>query len=116
QDPVGRFMVQAGEAGTAVPEQADDDLEIAFRAFVESHQLADAQRTAQQALSAGRDAQIWEPRLAQVAEWNSNPQLALNHWLSYAQKSGDMQAWNRVLALSMQLNANTAQLAALKHM
>lgn len=102
----------AGENTT----QRENDLDVAFRALVESRQLNDAERTAQSALAEGMDPLIWTPRLAQVAEWNSHPQLALRYWLQYAQASGDVQAWASVLRLSGQLSDNAAQLAALKYL
>ncbi|MFC3339218.1 tetratricopeptide repeat protein [Paracandidimonas soli] len=115
-DAAGRFMAE-NAAGMSENQEGDvDDLDIAFQAFVESRQLSDAERTAQRALDEGRDPQVWGPRLAQVAEWNGNPRTALRHWLQYAQASGNEQAWANVLVLSMQLNDNAAQLAALKHM
>lgn len=117
-NPAVRYFIS--DASGVVPAVAADeqaaDLEIAFRAFVESRQLDDAQSTARQALEQGLDPLVWQPRLAQVAEWRSQPQTALRNWLAYAQASDDAQAWVSVLRLSSQLNDAAARLAALRFM
>src|SRR5690606_38697859 len=115
-DPATRHFAQdkGASSGTVQPHDRAEDLEIAFRAFVESRQLADAQATARQALDLGLDPLVWRPRLAQVSEWRSQPQLALQNWLAYARATGDNQAWVSVHRLATQLNDVAAQLAALQ--
>src|SRR5690606_20318184 len=99
-----RVAEAASGSGDQVTTARESDLDIAFRAFVESRQLNDAERTAKDALSEGMDPMKWSPRLAQVAEWNGQPQTALRYWLQYARMSGNTQAWTSVLKLSGQLN------------
>src|SRR5690606_3865067 len=117
-DSAARFTVAdaAGAPADTQRTERENDLDVAFRAFVESRQLDDAERTAQGAMAEGLDPLVWAPRLAQVAEWNGHPQTALRYWLQYAQASGNAQAWASVLKLSEQLSDNTAQLAALKYL
>src|SRR5207253_6707367 len=54
-------------------------------------------------------------RLAQVAEWNRQPAVALKSWLEYAQATNDETAWKAVLRLAPGLNDDRAYLAALRH-
>lgn len=61
------------------------------------------------------DLKLWIERAAQVAEWNRQPMVALQHWLSYAQATGDDVAWRHVLRLAPALNEDHAYLAALRH-
>ncbi|NYT64923.1 tetratricopeptide repeat protein [Alcaligenaceae bacterium] len=100
-------------AQAAITESSDFDL--AFRAFLESKQLDEAEKLAKQALDRNLDSMLWTQRLAQVAEWNRHPEVSLKYWLKYAQMSGDEQAWAKVLKSARQLNNDQAYLAALMH-
>ncbi len=101
-------------AATATNTQ-DDDLEVAFKAFLEGGQLDDAVETAREALDRDMERAVWVPRLAQVAEWNNDPGTALRYWLTHARHTDDAQAWDHVLRLSTQRNDTHARLSALKH-
>lgn len=89
-----------------------DDYDVAFKAFVESNQLDDAEKLAQQALAKHLDPLIWTRRLAQVAQWNGHAALALKYWREFAQASGNAEAWQNVYTLAPQLNDDQAYLAA----
>ncbi|HVE11192.1 MAG TPA: tetratricopeptide repeat protein, partial [Paraburkholderia sp.] len=86
-----------------------------FQAFVESGDLASAQKIAAQQVQRDPHSVLWVKRLAQVAEWNRNAPLALKSWLDYAQLSDDQVGWQNVLRLAPMLNDDEAYLSALVH-
>lgn len=88
------------------------DYDVAFKAFVEARQLDDAEKLAQQALQRKLDPLIWTRRLAQVAQWNGHPSVALTYWRKYAEATGNAEAWGNVYQLAPQLNDDQAYLAA----
>ncbi|QHB59459.1 tetratricopeptide repeat protein [Ralstonia solanacearum] len=92
-----------------------EDYDLAFRVFLGSGNLNDAMRVAEAAVRQRPDLKLWIERAAQVAEWNRQPMVALQHWLSYAQATGDDVAWRHVLRLAPALNEDHAYLAALRH-
>jgi len=92
-----------------------DDYELAFQVFLAAGKLDDAQRVAETAVRRQPGAQRWRERLAQVAEWNRQPAVALRSWLEYAQATNDETAWKAVLRLAPGLNDDRAYLAALRH-
>jgi len=102
-------------AGTSKAAVTGNDYDLAFKAFVESNRLDDAEQLAQQALARHLDPLVWTRRLAQVAQWNNHPVVALKYWKEFAQASGNDEAWNNVLKLAPQLNDDQAYLAALMH-
>lgn len=91
------------------------DYDLAFQAFVESNQLGEAEKLARSALEHHLDPLIWTRRLAQVAQWNNHPDVALKYWLQFAKDSGNDEAWDNVLKLAPQLDNDQAYLAALIH-
>ncbi|KMW45981.1 tetratricopeptide repeat protein [Ralstonia insidiosa] len=92
-----------------------DDYDLAFQVFMGSGNLNDAMRVAEAAVRQRPDLKIWTERAAQVAEWNRQPMVALNYWLSYAQSTGDDAAWQHVLRLAPALNEDHAYLAGLRY-
>ncbi|WP_405124720.1 tetratricopeptide repeat protein [Ralstonia pseudosolanacearum] len=92
-----------------------EDYDLAFRVFLGSGNLNDAMRVAEAAVRQRPDLKLWTERAAQVAEWNHQPMVALQHWLAYAQATGDDVAWRNVLRLAPALNEDHAYLAALRH-
>jgi len=92
-----------------------DDYELAFQVFLSAGKLNDAQRVAETAVKRLPGSARWRERLAQVAEWNRQPAVALQSWLEYAQASNDEAAWKAVLRLAPALNDDRAYLAALRH-
>ncbi|WP_043638940.1 tetratricopeptide repeat protein [Chromobacterium haemolyticum] len=93
----------------------ESDLELAYQAFIESGQLNDAQSIAQQALGRHFNMEVWTKRLAQVAQWNNHPDLALRAWLQVARGTDNDAAWQNVLTLAPQLHDDQAYLAAQMH-
>nr|WP_199066577.1 tetratricopeptide repeat protein [Chromobacterium sp. ASV5] len=96
-------------------DRLESDLELAYQALLESGQLNDAQSIAQQALARHFNPEVWTRRLAQVAQWNNHPDLALRAWLQVARDTGNDAAWRNVLTLAPQLHDDQAYLAAQMH-
>ncbi|KDP85247.1 hypothetical protein CF70_014910 [Cupriavidus sp. SK-3] len=110
----------AASAPTGAPPAAErafnaDDYELAFQVFLAAGKLDDAQRVAETAVRRLPGDARWRERLAQVAEWNRQPSVALKSWLEYAQATNDETAWKAVLRLAPGLNDDRAYLAALRH-
>lgn len=100
-------------ADVVPPNTADEDL--AYGVFLANGDVASAQSVAQRALGKAPQSGVWRRRLAQVAEWNHQPEIALNSWLAVAQASGDENAWTQVARLAPGLNDESAMLASLLH-
>lgn len=92
-----------------------DDYDLAYRVFLAAGKLDQAQRVAQTAVQKLPNEPVWRERLAQVAEWNRQPMIALQSWLQYAQATNDERAWNNVMRLAPGLSDDRAYLAALRH-
>jgi len=104
----------AGSAGVAVDATHGDDIQaLLYQSFLESSDLTSAQRLASEEVAKNPGSVIWAKRLAQVAEWNKSPQLALKMWLTYAQLSQDAVGWQNVLRIAPMLNDDNAYLVAL---
>jgi hypothetical protein len=99
------------QGGARDPKVAD----LVFQSFVESGDLANAQKIAQQQVQRDPRSVLWTKRLAQTAEWDRNPMLALNSWLDYAKLSNDPVGWQNVLRIAPMLDDDDAYLAALVH-
>lgn len=92
-----------------------DDHDLAYRVFLAAGKLDQAQSVAQTAVQKLPNEPVWRERLAQVAEWNRQPAIALQSWLQYAQATNDERAWNNVMRLAPGLSDDRAYLAALRH-
>lgn len=110
-----RLRLIADTPGANANAVTPSDYDLAFKAFVESSALDDAEKLAEQALAHHMDPLVWTRRLAQVAQWNNHPALALKSWLAFARDSGNEEAWQNVLKLAPQLDDDTAYVAALIH-
>ncbi|MFM0736208.1 tetratricopeptide repeat protein [Paraburkholderia xenovorans] len=110
----GGFRPVAASA-TPAPTASGNDNELAYRVFLANGNVADAQRIAQSALDQDPQSALWRGRLAQVAEWNHQPQVALKNYLALAQNGGDANAWQQVARLAPGLNDNAAVLALTLH-
>ncbi|MBI0329653.1 tetratricopeptide repeat protein [Burkholderia plantarii] len=91
------------------------DFELAYRVFLAAGDVASAERVAQQALARDPGSDAWRERLAQVAEWNHHPDVALANYLALAQSRGDARAWQQVARLAPGLNDQRALLALTLH-
>jgi polysaccharide biosynthesis protein PelB len=96
---------QSAPAGTA------SDYELAYRVFLANGDVANAQRIAQTAIDQDPQSTLWRERLAQVAEWNHQPEVALRNYLALAQTRGDDTSWKQVARLAPGLNDDAAMLA-----
>jgi len=114
--PAAAAAASSAPSGTAAAVSANPNVaDTVFQAFVESGDLASAQKIAAQQVQRDPHSVLWVKRLAQVAEWNRNAPLALKSWLDYAQLSDDQVGWQNVLRLAPMLNDDEAYLSALVH-
>ncbi len=116
-DAQGQGAVRAVRvATTATTPNPDPGIaNTVFQAFVESGDLPNAEKIAAQQVQRDPRSALWVKRLAQVAEWNRDPTLALKSWLEYAQVSNDPVGWQNVLRIAPMLNDDEAYLVALVH-
>ncbi|WP_316156304.1 tetratricopeptide repeat protein [Cupriavidus sp. BIC8F] len=115
-----KIAAQAAAPAQAPAEPADkpfnaDDYDLAYRVFLSAGKLDQAQRVAETAVRRLPGEAIWRERLAQVAEWNRQPAVALKSWLDYARATNDERAWDAVMRLAPGLSDDRAYLAALRH-
>jgi hypothetical protein len=89
--------------------------DVVYNAFVESGDLASAEKIAAQQVQRDPRSVLWVKRLAQTAEWNRDAPRALKSWLDYAQLSDDPVGWQNVLRLAPMLDDDEAYLTALVH-
>ncbi|HEY3598862.1 MAG TPA: tetratricopeptide repeat protein, partial [Paraburkholderia sp.] len=113
--PGGAATPSAASTSAASTNTAPDVADVVYQAFVESGDLASAQKIAAQQVQRDPRSVLWVKRLAQVAEWNRNAPLALKSWLDYAQISNDPAGWQNVLRLAPMLDDDAAYLTALVH-
>ena len=95
-------------ANKGKPSPAD----VAYGAFVESGDMANAERLAKGQVERNPASALWTQRLAQSAQWNRDPAVALHAWLAYARISNDPAAWQNVLHMAPMLDDDEAYLAA----
>ncbi len=88
---------------------------LSFDAFLANSNLKDALKVAKLAVQQAPELLEWRRRLAQVAEWSGEPQLALQQWLYLAQTGQDETAWQGVLRLAPGLFDDEALWLALRH-
>ncbi len=104
--------LQPGE----LPAAASGDLQgLLYQSFLESSDLDNAQKVAAAQVAKDPHSTLWLKRLAQVAEWNRAPLLALHTWLAYAQASNDPLGWANVLRLAPMLHDDASYVVALVH-
>ncbi len=106
----------AAPAAAATARPGTDDLpSLLYQSFLESSDLANAQKVAAEQVAKDPHSALWLRRLAQVAEWNGSALLALHTWLGYAQASNDALGWSNVLRLAPMLHDDASYVAALVH-
>jgi len=91
------------------------DYELGYTVFLANGDVRDALALAQAAVAQAPNLPIWRERLAQVAEWSDQPQLALDNYLLLAQQNGADKYWQQVLRLAPALGANNAMLLAYRY-
>lgn len=105
--------VISAKRSAALDELAVGDVSgLIYQSFLESGDLANAQRFASEQVVKDPRSAVWAKRLAQVAEWNSAAPLALAMWQRYSEISGDPNGWKNVLRLAPMLNDDNAFLSA----
>ncbi|KIG03029.1 tetratricopeptide repeat protein [Caballeronia concitans] len=100
-------------AATDSPDAAD--YELGFKVFLANGDLSAAQRIAQTVVNRDPSSIEWRERLAQVAEWNHAPDVALANYLVLARARHDDKYWKQVERLAPALGDNDAMLAAAIH-
>lgn len=90
----------------------NDDYELAFKVFLANGNVASAQRVAQSAVDHDPDSIVWRERLAQVAEWNHAPDVALKNYAFLARRRNDAASWAQVERLAPALGDDAALLEA----
>ncbi len=101
-----------GSGGAAAK---SDVASIVYQSFIESNDLANAEKVATQQVARDPQSADWQKRLAQVAEWHAEPALSLKAWLDYAQLSNDPDGWKNVLRIAPMLDDDEAYVRALVH-
>ncbi|MDQ7977802.1 tetratricopeptide repeat protein [Paraburkholderia sp. SARCC-3016] len=102
-------------AGASAPVANGNIADVVYNAFVESGDLASAEKIAAQQVQRDPHSVLWVKRLAQTAEWNRDAPRALKSWLDYAQLSDDPVGWQNVLRIAPMLDDDEAYLTALVH-
>ncbi len=94
-----------------IPVYAD----LAYSAFLGNGDLTHALKLAQLAIASTPDNAIWHERLAHVAEWSNQPQLAIGQWRWLATHQGNESAWQAWMRLAGGLFDYAAQIMGLEH-
>ena len=94
-----------------IPAYAD----LAYTAFLGNRDLANGLKLAQLAVASAPNDAIWRERLAHIAEWTNQPQLALVHWRWLALHQGRDAAWQAWMRLAGGLFDYAAQITGLIH-
>lgn len=87
--------------------------ELAFKAFLEGNDVRGAMALAQRRVTADPSSAEWQRKLAQSAEWNNQPMVALQAWLAVAQLTNAGDAWQEVLRIAPALNDDESYVLAL---
>lgn len=95
----GQFVVRVAAAGPQLPFNEEIYLQ-GYEIFLANRKLEDARKVAEAAVRQVPDSVPWRKRLAQVAEWNGKPALALEHWRRIAIEHDLDEAWQAVLRLA----------------
>ena len=121
--PVRLARIVDGPRTSAVPRVSDapgmifndEAFTLSFNVFLANGNLRDARRVAISAVAQQPDNAVWRKRLAQVSEWDTHPQEALQQWLALARLTGDETAWNNALRIAEGVSDNAALTAILEH-
>jgi hypothetical protein len=121
--PPQLVRVQAAAAApplSALPERSahlpfDDALySLSYDVFIANSNLADALVVARSAVRQVPANLAWRRRLAQVADWSGQPDLALEQWAAIARQTGTAAAWAEVRKRALQLRAAELAVEALQ--
>lgn len=78
----------------------DEIYRLGYDVFLANRKLADAQAIAEAAVRQAPANTVWRERLAQVAEWNGKPDIALKHWRHLAMTRDSDADWQALLRLA----------------
>lgn len=103
--------LDGGRSPRFIPAYAD----VAYSAFLGNRDLANALKLAQLAVASAPNDAVWRERLALVAEWSNQPQLALTQWRWLATHHGNDSAWQAWTRLAGILFDYAAQITGFEH-
>ena len=106
-----KFMEQSQDS-TYVPAQFG----LAYAAFLGNRDLPRAFDAARIAVEHEQDSHLWRERLAQIAEWTNQPEVAMAQWRWLALHQGKESAWQSWMRLAGGLFDYAAQIIGLQHM
>lgn len=101
----------SGPASEATRPYDAENYELGYEVYLNNGNVAAAYRLAETAVAARPQDLAWRRRLAQVAEWQGQPLVALQNWLQLAEQGGDADAWAAVGRLAPALHESEAELA-----
>ena len=90
----------------------DANYKLAYEIFLANRNVRDAYRVAEAAVQQAPHDLTWRERLAQVAEWDGKPALALQQWLHIARAGRRADPWQAVLRIAPGANDDAALLEA----
>lgn len=108
-------MLMAQSSGS-VAAYAPAHFELAYTAFLGNRDLPRAFDAARIAVEQEPDSPVWRERLAQVAEWTNQPEIAMAQWRWLALHQGKESAWQSWMRLAGGLFDYAAQITGLQHM
>ena len=88
--------------------------ELAYTAFMAVSDLKHALLLAQTAVAQAAENILWHERLAHIAEWSGQPQLAIVQWRWLAQERGEESDWQAWMRLAVALFDYDAQVIGLE--
>lgn len=118
--PIGTANAASAEQPQAVPAGMrpydPQRYQLAYDIFLANRNLADAFRVAEAAVRQAPEEAAWHKRLAQVAEWDRKPDVALREWRWLALHGGGEESLLAVLRLAPGLRDYDALLEAWKRL
>lgn len=116
--PIGTANAASAEQAQAAPAGMrpydPQHYQLAYDIFLANRNLADAFRVAEAAVRQAPEEAAWHMRLAQVAEWDRKPDIALREWRWLAYHGGGEEALLAVLRLAPGLSDYDTLLEAWK--
>lgn len=88
---------------------------LGYEIYLARGNLAAAYRVAEKAVRLQPQDAAWRRRLAEVAQWQEQPEVALANWLELARMTGDETAWQAVGRMAPMLADDEAWLAWQQH-
>ncbi|MDQ8036244.1 MAG: tetratricopeptide repeat protein, partial [Pedobacter sp.] len=105
------------------PEQASEPAasfdqgryQLGYEVYLAAGNLPAAYRVAEKAVRERPADAAWRRRMAEVAQWLGQPEVALANWLELARQTGDAQAWREVGRIAPMLADDEAWLRYQQH-